>query len=75
MFRTMILAGAAALACWTLPAQAATYPYETEMFRLHEACKAGDRAACVRFGVIIGEHREHRADLERLHPDIFWWNH
>ncbi len=55
--------------------QGGELPYEVEMFRLHEACRAGDRAACVHFGVIIGEHRERRAELERLHPEIFWWNH
>jgi len=43
------------------------------MFRLHRACEEGDRRACIQFGMIIGENREHRAGWRREHPDLFGW--
>ena len=44
-----------------------------QMFELREACEDGDRRACVRLGVIIGENREHRADWRREHPELFFY--
>jgi hypothetical protein len=41
------------------------------MFRLREACEDGDRRACVRFGMILGENRERQAEWRREHPDLF----
>jgi hypothetical protein len=41
------------------------------MFRLREACEDGDRRACVRFGMILGENRERQAEWRREHPEIF----
>src|SRR5262249_19909056 len=43
------------------------------MFRLHRACDEGDRRACIQFGMIIGENREHRAQWRREHPELFGW--
>jgi len=43
------------------------------MFRLHRACDEGDRRACIQFGMIIGENREHRAEWRREHPELFGW--
>jgi hypothetical protein len=44
------------------------------MFRLHKACEDGDRRACVHFGMIIGENKEHREEWRRQHPELFsWW--
>jgi hypothetical protein len=43
------------------------------IFRLHKACEEGDRRACVHFGMIIGENREHRAEWQREHPEWFGW--
>jgi len=43
------------------------------MFRLHSACDEGDRRACIQFGMIIGENREHRAQWRREHPELFGW--
>jgi hypothetical protein len=44
------------------------------MFRLHKACEEGDRRACVHFGMIIGENKEHREEWQRQHPELFsWW--
>ncbi len=43
------------------------------MMELREACQDGDRRACIRFGIIIGENRERRAQWRRESPDLFWW--
>lgn len=43
------------------------------MFQYREACRDGNRRACVQLGIIIGENRERRADWQRDHPDFFWW--
>jgi hypothetical protein len=44
-----------------------------QMYGLRDACERGDRRACVRLGIIIGEHRERRAQWQRESPDLFWW--
>jgi hypothetical protein len=41
------------------------------MLRLRMACEDGDRHACVRLGIIIGEHRERRDEWRREHPEVF----
>ena len=43
------------------------------MLRLHRACEEGDRRACVHFGMIIGENKEHREEWRRQHPELFSW--
>lgn len=43
------------------------------MFELRERCEGGDTRACVRLGIIIGENRERRAQWQREHPELFWW--
>ena len=43
------------------------------MFRLREACEDGDRRACVRLGIIIGENRERRAAWRQDHPELFFY--
>ena len=43
------------------------------MFELRGRCEDGDTRACVRFGIIIGENRERRAQWAREHPELFWW--
>jgi hypothetical protein len=40
---------------------------------LRGGCQAGDRRDCVRLGIMIGEHREHRAAWRREHPDVFFY--
>lgn len=45
--------------------------------RMHEyrdECRDGDRGACVRLGIIIGQNQERRADWQREHPAYFWWD-
>ena len=42
-------------------------------FRLHAQCDDGNRKACIRFGMMIGQNRERRAEWARNHPDMFAW--
>ena len=43
------------------------------MLELRERCEDGDRRACVRLGIIIGENRERRAAWRREHPEVFFY--
>jgi hypothetical protein len=43
------------------------------MLELREGCDEGDRRACVRLGIIIGENRERRASWRREHPEVFFY--
>jgi hypothetical protein len=46
---------------------------EAEMIGFHQLCDRGDKRACIRFGILIGENRQRHADWRRLHPDWWWW--
>ena len=48
---------------------------EAEMLGFHQLCDKGDRKACVRFGILIGQNQQHHADWRRAHADWFWWEH
>jgi hypothetical protein len=56
----------------TTPARAQS-AREAEIIGFHQLCEKGDRRACVRFGILIGENRQRHADWRRLHADWFWW--
>jgi hypothetical protein len=43
------------------------------MLRLREECEEGERRACVRLGVLIGENRERRAAWRHEHPEVFFY--
>ena len=43
------------------------------MLDLRAGCEDGDRRACVRLGILIGEHRERRAAWRREHPEVFFY--
>jgi hypothetical protein len=45
---------------------------EAEMIGFHQLCDRGDRKACIRFGIMIGENRERHVEWRRSHPE-FWW--
>jgi hypothetical protein len=47
---------------------------EAEIIGFHQLCDKGDRRACVRFGILIGENRERHAEWRRMHPEWFWWD-
>jgi hypothetical protein len=44
------------------------------MHQFQEGCERGDRRACVRFGVLIGENRERMVEWRRERPEFFWWD-
>jgi hypothetical protein len=43
------------------------------MLRLREECEVGDRRACVRFGMVLGENRERHEEWRREHPEAFFF--
>jgi hypothetical protein len=43
------------------------------MLELRGGCDAGDRGACMRFGILIGENRARRAAWRRDYPDVFFY--
>ena len=48
-------------------------PREAEMIGFHQMCERGDRRACVRFGIMLGENRARHAEWCRLHANWWWW--
>ena len=40
---------------------------------LRIACEDGDRRACVRFGIIIGENQERREEWRHENPELFFY--
>ena len=46
---------------------------EAELLGFHQLCDKGDRKACVRFGIMLGENHERHAEWRRSHPEWFWW--
>jgi hypothetical protein len=70
MSKLVLCASAALLLFAAIPAKA----QDIEVLRAyHIACDHGDRAACVRFGIMLGEHKEKREEWRRLHPEFFWF--
>jgi hypothetical protein len=43
------------------------------LLRLRGECEDGDRRACVRFGMILGENRQRQAEWRRDHPEVFFF--
>jgi hypothetical protein len=44
-----------------------------QMFQFKEGCEHGDRRSCVQYGILIGQNQERRADWQREHPELFWY--
>ena len=55
------------------PARTARDELYDRMLSLRAGCEDGDRRACVRLGIIIGENRERRAAWRREHPEVFFY--
>jgi uncharacterized protein YcfJ len=55
------------------PARIARDELSDRMMQLREGCEVGDRRACVRLGILIGENRERRAAWRREHPEVFFY--
>jgi hypothetical protein len=43
------------------------------LIEFRAACEAGDRRACVRLGIIIGENRDRREVWRHEHPEAFFY--
>jgi hypothetical protein len=46
---------------------------QERMLDLRAGCEDGDRRACVRLGILIGENRARRAAWRREHPEFFFY--
>ena len=53
------------------PARAVQDPYIPRLSGLKAQCDDGDTRACIRFGIIIGQHKEREAQWRRQQPDMF----
>jgi hypothetical protein len=72
MTAVVIAAGVSAgAAIVTTPAHAQNV--EAEMLGFHQLCEKGDRKACVRFGILIGQNQQRHADWRKAHGDWWWW--
>jgi hypothetical protein len=65
------VSAAAGVLSFNAPARA-QHAREAEMIGFHQLCERGDRKACIRFGMMLGENRARHAEWRRLHPD--WWH-
>jgi hypothetical protein len=50
-------------------------PFRDRLMGLRGACEAGDRGACVRMCIIIGENRARVAAWRHDYPDVFFYEH
>jgi hypothetical protein len=66
------VSGLGVLAVTPTPAKAQS-DVEAEIIGFHQLCDKGDRRACVRFGILIGENKQRHADWRRAHADWWWW--
>jgi hypothetical protein len=64
-----VLAGASAIPS----AAQAQNAVEAEILGFHQLCDKGDRKACVRFGMLLGQNMQRHADWRRAHAEWFWW--
>jgi hypothetical protein len=48
-------------------------PLRDRLLQLRGLCDAGDRGACVRLGIIIGENRARVVGWRRQYPDVFFY--
>ena len=56
------------------PVYVARDPYFDRLHDLKRDCDRGDRNDCIRFGMLIGQHRERIAAWRRQDPDMFQWD-
>ncbi|HEX4767149.1 MAG TPA: hypothetical protein VH414_12840 [Lichenihabitans sp.] len=63
---------AAVLAGAALPA-AAQDAREAQLIGFHQLCNHGDRAACVKFGMMRQQNHDRQAEWRRTRPDFFFF--
>ena len=67
---------AAALACAVTVSLAPAFAQdgrEAQMIGFHQLCDRGDKAACVRFGMMLQQNQDHHAEWRRSHPEFFFF--
>jgi hypothetical protein len=64
---TALTIGAAGTAAYAQDAR------EAQMLGYHQLCQQGDRKACIRFGMMLQQNKDHMNAWRRSHPDWFWW--
>jgi hypothetical protein len=72
MQKLLLAASAAFLFASSAPAFADEL--EVRLHEMHTNCERGDRGACVRFGIALGQHPERLEAWRRGHADWFWWD-
>ena len=73
MTAVVIAAGVSATAAIVATPAQAQNAAEAEMIGFHQLCEKGDRRACVRFGILIGQNQQRHADWRKAHADWWWW--
>jgi hypothetical protein len=74
LMTAMVVAGGISAMATTVPTPAkAQNDVEAQIIGFHQLCDKGDRKACVRFGILIGENHQRHADWRRAHAEWFWW--
>jgi hypothetical protein len=74
LMTAMVIAGAISAVTAAAPTAArAQSNAEAELIGFHQLCDKGDRRACVRFGILIGQNQQRHADWRRSHAEWFWW--
>jgi hypothetical protein len=48
---------------------------EAQMLGFHQLCQQGDKKACIRFGMMLQQNKDHMDAWRHRHPDWFWWEH
>jgi len=71
--RILLICAMALLSIGLCADRARAQDWGAQMARWHVLCDQGDRRACVRFGILIGEHREFEGQWRRSHPEWWWW--
>ena len=47
---------------------------EAQLVGYHQLCDKGDRAACIKFGMLIERNRMRHGDWRKRHAEWFWWD-
>ena len=75
MLKHTLAAALAATTVWAiLPAQAQD-AREAQLIGFHQLCDRGDRGACVKFGMMLQQNRDHHDEWRRTHPEFFFFEH
>jgi hypothetical protein len=63
----------AAAAILPMGVAAQAQDHQAELIGFHQLCNQGDRKACIRFGIMLGENKERHIEWRKTHPEFWWW--